>query len=162
MKLLILYFISVLLAGDKDALAMLRYVCQRKSVYWLSWLAWASSSTVVLMKSLRDEQVAEGQLLPNIRAGFTGGTAKLTEKRGATFWGFMLRKIKSAVLPDYWFHNLLVAIWATFVARGTPHVIRALIVSSTFSRYLSTTGRIACATSASRIISRNWIRCMCR
>jgi hypothetical protein len=37
------------------------------------------------MKSLRDEQVAEGQLLPNIQAGRTGGTAKLTEKRGATF-----------------------------------------------------------------------------
>ncbi|HEU5312416.1 MAG TPA: hypothetical protein VFU08_01235 [Candidatus Udaeobacter sp.] len=62
------------------------------------------------MKSLRDEQVAEGQLLPNIRAGLTGGTAKLPEKRGATFRGFMLRKIKSAVLPDYWFHNSLVAI----------------------------------------------------
>jgi hypothetical protein len=37
------------------------------------------------MKSLRDEQVAEGQLLPNIRARLTGGAAKLTEKRGATF-----------------------------------------------------------------------------
>jgi hypothetical protein len=57
MRLLILYFISVL----------------------------ASSSTVVLMKSLRDEQVAEGQLLPNIQAGFIGGTAKQTEKRDATF-----------------------------------------------------------------------------
>jgi hypothetical protein len=37
------------------------------------------------VKSLRDEQVAEGQLLPNIQAGLTGSTAKLTEKRGATF-----------------------------------------------------------------------------
>src|SRR5439155_10547480 len=73
----------------------------------------------------------------------------------------MLRKIKIAVLPDYWFHNLLVAILATFAARGTPNVIRALIVSSTFSRYLSTTGWIARATSASRVILRNWIRCIC-
>jgi hypothetical protein len=34
---------------------------------------------------MRDEQVAEVQLLPNIRAGFTGCPAKLPEKRGATF-----------------------------------------------------------------------------
>jgi hypothetical protein len=37
------------------------------------------------MKSLRDEQVAEGQLLPNIRALLAGRSAKLLEKRRMTF-----------------------------------------------------------------------------
>jgi hypothetical protein len=37
------------------------------------------------MKSLRDEHVSKVQLLPNIRALFTGCPAKLPEKRGATF-----------------------------------------------------------------------------
>ena len=57
--------------------------------------------------------------------------------------------------------NLPVAIRATFAARETAHASKALVVSSTVRRYLSTIGRIACATSASRIISRNWIRCIC-
>jgi hypothetical protein len=37
------------------------------------------------MKSLRDEHVSKGQLLPNIRAVFTGCPAKLPEKRGTPF-----------------------------------------------------------------------------
>jgi hypothetical protein len=37
------------------------------------------------MKSLRDEQIAEGQLPPNIRALLAGCPAKLPGKRGATF-----------------------------------------------------------------------------
>jgi hypothetical protein len=85
MKLLILYFISVLLAGIRTPLRCSATPANESRYAEFLGLACASSSTVVLMKSLRDEQVAEGQLLPNIRAGFTGGTAKLTEKRGATF-----------------------------------------------------------------------------
>jgi hypothetical protein len=37
------------------------------------------------MKSWYDEQVAEGQLLPNIRALLTGRRAKLLEKCRTTF-----------------------------------------------------------------------------
>jgi hypothetical protein len=37
------------------------------------------------MKSWYDEQVAEGQLLPNIRPPHAGRSAKLPEKRRTTF-----------------------------------------------------------------------------
>src|SRR6266446_8390847 len=45
----------------------------------------SGSAPVVLMKSCCDEQVAEGQLPPNIRPPLTGRRAKLLEKRRTTF-----------------------------------------------------------------------------
>jgi len=45
----------------------------------------SGSAPVVLMKSCCDEQVAEGQLPPNIRPPLAGRSAKLFEKRRTTF-----------------------------------------------------------------------------
>jgi hypothetical protein len=56
------------------------------------------------MKSCCDEQVAGGQLPPNIWPPLAGRSAKLLEKRRTTFRSFMLGVVKRAVLGQCWFH----------------------------------------------------------
>jgi hypothetical protein len=54
---------------------------------------------------------AAQRLPPNIRPLLASRSAKLLEKRGATFWGFMTREIKRAVLGDRWFHIVFLSVF---------------------------------------------------